>query len=347
MTVLVRSSCLGGYPALASALGIDVAAELQRAGLSIRQLDDAASLIPYPAMMALLERAAVLGACPDFGIRLAQSQDIGVLGPLALLIRHAGTMGEAFRLASQYIFVHSPAVKLAVTQVAGSTGLVDLVFALEIPERPPCAQTVELSLALMVGAISLLSRGRIVPLQVLFPHARVGSRADYARAFGCECRFAMPQAAVRLPGVVLQTAPPEHNPALLALARQHLEQSFGPPNLEFADHVRAALRQRLGTSVARKADVARALSVHPKTLQRRLADEGQTFDATLDAVRRDRLRELLALPGPIALTQVALMLGYAEHATLTRSCRRWFGCTPRQLRSRLANADKPPAVASA
>ena len=41
---------------------------------------------------------------------------------------------------------------------------------------------------------------------------------------------------------------------------------------------------------------------------------------------------LLAHPQGLSLTQVALMLGYSEQAALTRSCRRWYGCTPSALR---------------
>ena len=90
-------------------------------------------------------------------------------------------------------------------------------------------------------------------------------------------------------------------------------------------------------------DVAGELAMHPKTLQRRLLAEGQPFKDLVDEVRRNRFLELAAQPGTFNLTQLALLLGYSEQAALTRSCRRWFGCPPTELRRRATAGAGPVA----
>ena len=77
--------------------------------------------------------------------------------------------------------------------------------------------------------------------------------------------------------------------------------------------------------------------MHP---QRRLREEGTTFEDIKDEVRRDLARRYLAHP-EVPLAQVTAVLDYREQSALTRSCQRWFQTTPSALR---ANLMSPPAA---
>jgi AraC-like DNA-binding protein len=74
--------------------------------------------------------------------------------------------------------------------------------------------------------------------------------------------------------------------------------------------------------------------MHPRTLQRRLREEGTTFEAIKDEVRRDLAQRYLSQPD-VPISQVAELLDYGEQSALGRSCRRWFDTSPRSLRARL------------
>ena len=80
--------------------------------------------------------------------------------------------------------------------------------------------------------------------------------------------------------------------------------------------------------------VASALGLHPRTLQRRLRQENESFEAIKDSVRRDVALRYLQQPD-ISLVQVTEMLGYSETSVLSRSCLRWFSASPRRLRNDL------------
>jgi AraC-like DNA-binding protein len=83
--------------------------------------------------------------------------------------------------------------------------------------------------------------------------------------------------------------------------------------------------------------------MHPRTLQRRLKEEGTTFEAIKDDARRDLAQRNLSQPD-VPLTQVTALLYYSEQAALGRSCRRWFNSTPRGVRTRLSSGSVVPAV---
>jgi AraC-like DNA-binding protein len=71
--------------------------------------------------------------------------------------------------------------------------------------------------------------------------------------------------------------------------------------------------------------------MHPRTLQRRLAEENTTFLDLVDDVRRNAARQYLTMTD-LSMTQVAGLLGLSEQSALTRCTRRWWGATPRQVR---------------
>ena len=91
------------------------------------------------------------------------------------------------------------------------------------------------------------------------------------------------------------------------------------------------MRVRGGKATLAKA--ARRLQVTPRTLQRRLVDEGVSFGGLLTEVRRTQAERLLARSEePIAA--VAQQVGYADTATFARAFRGWTGTTPGQFRAR-------------
>jgi AraC-like DNA-binding protein len=97
--------------------------------------------------------------------------------------------------------------------------------------------------------------------------------------------------------------------------------------------VRGVLLQVLGTENCGNEQVATELHLHPRTLLRRLKEEGTSFQEVKDAVRRDIALYYLQQT-KLDLTHIAQKLGYAEHSVLTRSCIRWFSASPRELRLR-------------
>ena len=335
MTSLVRSSILEGYEPLALRIGVDPIAELVRVGLPPAALNDPDTFISFGGFIRLIEHTAMAGRCPDFGLRLAQCQGTGKAGPLLILMRHAATLQDALLTGATHLFVLSSDYQFSIVPVGTNRQLVDLTLDISVPQLRSRAQTIEHSLGYIVQLISLISQGQVRPSLALLPHPRQGPLRNYASVLGCACWFEMPVAAIRIAATDLQLALPDRNPLLQQMALSYIEENFGAPEQLYADRVRLLMRRFLSAGPVLQDDVAKALSVHAKTLQRRLLNEGHTFSDLLDEVRRDRFLELLAQPSDLSLTQLSLMVGYSEPAALTRSCRRWFGCTPTEMRQQV------------
>jgi len=332
MTLLIRAAALVGYKDLAHAVGANADAELALAGLSDKAVNDLDNFISYHSFVRLLEHTATASGCRDFGLQLARIQDEHMLGPLTVLMRHAASLQEALGLAARYVYVLSPAIGIEVAPAADDPLSHDVIARMDL--RPPrnLEQTIEHMLGSMIGVLRFVTHGQVQPELVMVPHPRLGPASSYTRTFGCECRFNQPLAAVRLASKELATPLPGHDALLRQMAQHYIDKHFREPDQLLTNHVRSLLKKYLDVGLAGQAEIGQLLGVHPKTLQRRLQSEGVQFQDLLDEVRRDRFVELLARKESYNLAQLALLTGYSEQAALTRSCKRWFGRTPSEMR---------------
>jgi AraC-like DNA-binding protein len=128
----------------------------------------------------------------------------------------------------------------------------------------------------------------------------------------------------------------ESNEELHDIAASYLDRQLPSADRPVTLQVHDAVEALLGTGTCSYQTVARSLYMHPRTLQRRLHEEGTTFEAVKDDARRDLARRYLAQP-ELPLGQVTGLLDYSEQSALGRSCRRWFHTTPRGLRQSLSS----------
>ena len=115
----------------------------------------------------------------------------------------------------------------------------------------------------------------------------------------------------------------------------------GPGAMTLSARVRIIIARVLVEGNCTCKRVASALGLHPRTLQRRLRQERESFESIKDSVRRDVALRYLRQPN-VSLVRVTEILGYSETSVLSRSCHRWFATSPRRLRndlSRLAPAE--------
>src|SRR5208337_639642 len=83
---------------------------------------------------------------------------------------------------------------------------------------------------------------------------------------------------------------------------------------------------------AGKQNVARKLGLSERTLARRLADEGTTYERVVDQLRQSLAIEYVKEPG-VSLSQIAWLLGYEEATSFNHAFRRWTGRSPSDVRN--------------
>jgi AraC-like DNA-binding protein len=80
-----------------------------------------------------------------------------------------------------------------------------------------------------------------------------------------------------------------------------------------------------------------------RTLQRRLADAGASYERLRERSRFGTATRLLASTDATVL-EIALDVGYSDHAHFTRAFRRWTGVPPREFRRKNGAYESRPAV---
>jgi AraC-like DNA-binding protein len=196
----------------------------------------------------------------------------------------------------------------------------------------------ELALGVSLTVFRLLMGANYSGLSVHLPHDPLTPPATYVEYFGCTPHF-----AERTAGFTVRTADLgrtlNHDDVAHRAVVDYLS-SITPLGAGIVESVRTIVRQLLPTGAATLDVVAEQFLLHPKTLQRRLADENTTFGGLVDQVRKDTADRYLRTTG-MSLSHLARELGYAEQSVLTRSCKRWFGSGPAAYR----NQTRLPAIA--
>lgn len=338
----VRAAALRGFVDCVASLGGDGEAILRRFRVDPEAVSHDEAITSTLTVGRVLEAAAAELSCPDFGLRLARLQDPTMLGALAPALEHAATIGEALEIGSRFLFVHSPALAVSAgDDPEGAAGVVGLYYGTADPAEHLYVQAIDVGVAnfhriLALGATGS-PEGRYGLRSVHLPHAPLAPVSTYTDYFGADVRFGRPRAALRVPAALLSAPVDGSNPVLRSIVLDYLESRYDDPSLGVTARVRGNLQEALGTSPPRLETVARWLRLHPRTLQRHLADEGTTFEAVLDDVRRETALRLLTTTD-LPLSQVSSLVALTEQSALTRACRRWFGATPTAVRRSLDRA---------
>ncbi|HEY8089844.1 MAG TPA: helix-turn-helix domain-containing protein [Polyangiaceae bacterium] len=207
-------------------------------------------------------------------------------------------------------------------------------WVLRTPRRPRGAGRFVQELVL-ARALHLVrsERGSLAVARLWFAHARPAGLGAITRWFGTEAvAFGCEDSGFALGIAELARPMPHPDARTVEAVGPLLDAELGsyPRSASLSDRVATHLASSLPGSTD-VAEVAAALHMSARTLQRRLEQEGTRFGEMLDRARLDRARRLLADPS-VTLTDAAYRLGFADLATFSRAFRRWTGKPPGQWR---------------
>ncbi|WP_290707329.1 AraC family transcriptional regulator [Gordonia sp. UBA5067] len=325
-----RATALSNFPEVVREAGGHPDELLVAAGIDPALVGRPDAHIPLGRAVAVLETAATSTATPDLGRRLARRQGIEILGPVGVAAQSARTVADALSIFEEFVTIHSSGIGFTVSG-ATATGNCQLTYEIVDPEVPVTPQHAELALGVILRVVHQLISELYRPVLVLLPHEPLVPVSDYVHYFGCPVRFSAPVIAMTIREIDLRRPLAQDEVAhRVAVGYLHSLLATDPGAVTAT---RALIRQLLPTGRVSLVLVATQLRMHPKTLQRRLAESGLTFAAMVDGIRRDTARRLLR-DTTMPVARVAHELGYADQSVLTRSCRRWFGAGPTAYRKR-------------
>lgn len=328
---MVRSESLRYFAQLVRTLNGNPGHLFESARIDPAVAEERDKLVPYRQMILLLENAAERLDCPDFGLQLAQLQySEGILGPLDIAMRNSATVGDAWRFCAEHVHAYTSGAHVSLADCA-ETGRRIIRFEILVPRLYRQRQAVEHALLLSHLATKMFSGGRAAAREVWFTHEPIARSDAHDEGFGCPVRFAQPCNALFFNPSDFSVPVIGRDDRVLELATYFIDSRFPTPDSMIKTKVRIAIEEHLGEGNCAQVEVAAALGMHPRTLQRRLRSEGENFEAIKDDVRRDAAVRYLRQT-KLPMKTIAAMLGYSELSVLYRSCHRWFGEPPSTVR---------------
>lgn len=327
-TALQRAASLIQLPGLLAQFGVGLDAVLAGTGVTAEQLRPD-GFIPYAAFLRILDNTCRATGRDDIGMLLGQRQTLAALGPLGTAMRHAATLGEAIAAFVSFQIGNSTGGAVYLIRAERDVILGYGVYDQTVPASP---QIYDMVLAVGCNLLAELTQGAVGPAEILLSRPTPGDAAPYQRLGRCPVRFGQSQTGLLLTHDSLALRLPEADTGRHAEARARLASALEDQRPETGGHVRHLLRPQLLMGEANMEEVALRLGLHPRTLRRRLRQEGTSFEAIKDEVRHAAARELL-MQGALGIADIAFTLDYASVSSFAHAFRRWSGMSPGRWRA--------------
>jgi len=325
------SAWVRGVVEMFEAEGIDRAALFREARLSPHVLDDPDGRFSIDEVSLLWELAVARSGKTTLGLSKELAARYGMLGVVGYAMMASPTVLAALQQLTRYMNVVSNAATCAVIDApAGHWFMLGHAGG----ERPVPRQRVEFGMLTLLSFCGWICGRELQPRLIEFVYPEPEDLSTHSEVYGCPLKFGQPANRALLDAAELAWPLAAHDPQMAALHSQLVERA-----LEKVEQARTSLRLRelLAARAAlgepRREQMAVALGISDRTLQRRLHAEGTSFQQVLDDTRRELAQQYLRTPCR-TLGDVAARLGYEDQSTFFRACKRWFGEPPGRYRAR-------------
>jgi AraC-like DNA-binding protein len=305
-------------------LGYDARALTEMAGFPAVDLDDPDARIPCDAYGTLISSAQRTRFTPNLALELARVTPIGAYPLLDYLILTSPTVGAGVHQLAKYLQLVGNPVVITIDE-RGDPVRVEIGG-----DASPFS--IEYSAALLVLDFGRETDGVFKAAGVSFRHAPDDVRV-FERVLGCEVRTMTSWNGVTIGAEAWRVPMPRRDPVLRQVLERQADDILArlPSRTGLAVDVQRALTKRVAGGDTRIGTLARELAMSGRTLQRRLAAEGVSYQDLLDDARKEAAGRYLH-ESPLAIGEVAYLVGYSEPAPFHRAFKRWYGVTPEAFR---------------
>jgi AraC-like DNA-binding protein len=323
----VRARSLEGFAPLVRELGGDPTRILKRVGIAPDVTDQPLEWISFPAVLRAYEAATDETRCRTFGLRLGTVRPLSFLGPLQLIVSYSQDLRSGFEAFCRFVSVQNTGYQPCL-DVGLQEATLQLVLSPQL--RRWGQQWIEESLIIALRLLRGCLGANYVPARVTLRHAAGGDRATYERYFGAEVCTEGRVDAITIDKRDLEVANAKRDDQLISVLGDYLHGDAIPARSDINGLVKRVLRRSLGGGQICIEAVAAELSMHKRTLQRRLRDNGTSFADLFDEVRSDAAKHYVTA-GKLPLTRVAMQLGFSDQSAFNHAFRRWFQRSPTEL----------------
>ncbi len=310
-------------------VGVAVGPWLGRNGLAEGQLADPSVTLDRAVFQGLVLDAMTLAREPALGLLVGERLGANTHGILGYAALNSGTIRQAMELVERYGRLRTTLVSTTQEHRPGEAR-VCFTEPQDLGEtRRPILEAVVLSIKNILDAISF---GHCRVDHVAFPFEAPGYAGLARDLFGCPVRYGQSWAGFALPpqvlDVPLRMADPEAFRTAAMICQRELDKLTVDASL--AVRVRRLLLEKQSGFPSLQV-AARQFHMTPRTLHRRLLDEGTSFRGLLEEVRHTLAVEHLRA-GRFSIEEIAFTLGYSDLANFRRAFKRWESVAPSAYR---------------
>jgi len=308
-------------------LGHDVDRLLDAAELRRGDLEDSDARIPCEAVGRMAAWAQRERFTSNLGLELAARTPMGAWPLLDYLVLTSDTVGAGVRQLARYFRLTSSPVTIDVRDDSDR-------IRVEMTAAPAMPLAVEYDVALMILHFRTETEGRFRAASVTFQHTPDDTVA-FERVLGCPVRTAQPWNGVHVAPESWRLPLRRRDPVLRQVLETQANEILArlPNRTGVALEVQRGLMTRVAGGDTRIEALARHLAMSPRTLQRRLAAEGVSYQQLLEDTRKQAAGRYVS-GSNLAISEVAYLIGYSEPAPFHRAFKRWYGMTPDVFRQR-------------
>ena len=321
--------------------GVPAATCLRGTGLRLEDLERPEQHVTAEQELTVVGNLLdALGDPPGLGLEAGARYHLTTLGMLGFAVISIPTLREAIEFAMRY-------ADLSITHTRVILRDEGELFSLLLDPSTVAVRLrrflVERDLAAAAHVARSEALGGVRPRRVMIGYpAPPGGLRRYEEVFGVRPEFDAPEHGLVFESAELDRPLPQADAYAANMAEEECRRLVDQrlPRAGLAGQVRRVLRGRPQAPPS-LAEVASMLHLSPRTLRRRLIEEGTSYRTLLTEVRGQLAQELL-LNGRLTVEEVAQRLGYAETSSFTHAFRRWTGQGPRAHRAAADAPDGPP-----
>jgi AraC-like DNA-binding protein len=309
-------------------MGVPVSAVLRRAGLPGNLFEQIRVLVTTEELFAFWRAIGEVSKDSAIGLKLGTETRVERFHPSGIAALSTENFGAAIGHMARYKQLTVPEEILHDTD--GQEWTIRFRWLLAVEAEPHAL--VEYCFAWMQTIARHGTGTKMSPLRMEFVQPRPHVNA-LERYFGCPVTTGAVHNAIVFRASDAECPFVTRNAELLDMLAPQFEQEMKQHDGQhsFEEMVRDAIRQRLTGNRPSIDDVARDLHISSRTLQRRLQEEGSSYQRVLDEARHQMARYYLG-NSVLELNEAAYLLGYEDSNSFVRAFRSWEGVPPGQWR---------------
>ena len=327
---LIRSGALMGFGDLVKDLGGNSNSLLAKVNLNAHQLVDGDNMIPFEAMVMLLEHAARDLNCPSFGLQLSTHQNLQALGNIGLLMKNCLTARDAIQCAQRYMALHSPAEYWNLVEEEQFSYINRFEHFHSIGHA---RQYKELSFGVCLRLSHLLIGENFKGHRLEFSHKPISSLKYYRQFFSMDVSFNQEQNRIILDSHYLSRPIADVNQKIRQQVEGSLSQLLALHGDDIERQVRTLILQTMSIKENTLDNIASQLHMNKRTLQRKLKDKSLKFKTLLNEIRIDTACWHLQASN-MDITLLSEILGYRDISAFSRAFKSQMHCSALQWRKR-------------